>query len=720
MRAILQSLLILIAGLLATEFAVAEEPLQVEHPQFKIEVPDFVLTDVPVPMVRISAYDVHGDFDPTYDKQPYITGIRLAVIEKRVDGTFRKRDDAELPPFHSGVLELHTDLAKGRKVYITADQIVVDPDSRRSGSVDVYRTWGWLSLVPPLLAIGLAAWLRNVILALFAAVWSGAIILSRGDFFQGFLRTLDTHVIGEIVQIHDGRTDHKHLMIILFTMFLGAMSGVIARSGGTQAMVDRLSKFAGTRERGQLAAMFMGLFVFFDHFANKLLVGSTIRPLTDRLKVSREKLAFLVDSTSSSIAALAIVSTWVGIEIGFLDDVYRGLYGIRGIEVDTHATFLGTLAFRFYPLYLLVFAWLVAYSGNDFLSMRKAENRAQSSGDVFRPGALTGSFELDQLKPDEDRAPRLINAIVPIVVLMSLMVLGLWWTGTEGLVARNFQRTEAGMSPLPKEPWTIIAAADPLRVLFISSFLASVAAVIVAAFSRSASVRQSMDAWAAGAKSMFFAALLLVLAWSVATLCDAEHLNTVGFLIESAQGRLDATWIPSLAFLFAGAVAFATGSSWTTVGLLLPLFVPMTYFTLVGEKDVDPNHFLMLGTIGATMAGTIFGSHCSPLSESTIFAAAACGSDHLDHVVTQAPYAITVALVSLAFGYIPIGFGHSPLIVMPFGLIVMYLVVEFVGRSTSEATEAETTGSVSAAEAVSMIDGLDDAASPPAERRKSA
>jgi Na+/H+ antiporter NhaC len=719
MGAILHPLVIPLVSALIAQVSPALDDLQVERPQFQIEVPNFVLTNVPVPVVRLTAHDGHGAFDPTYNGQPYITGIRLSVLEKRVDGTFRRRDDAELPPFRNGVLELRTDLAQGRKVYIIDDEIVVDPEGRRRGSIEVYRTDGWLSLVPPLVAVALAAWSRNVIVALLAAVWSGAIILARGDFFQGFIHTLDTHILGEIAQIRDGKSHPEHLMIILFTMFLGAMAGVMVRSHGTTALVDKFSKFAGTREHSQVAAIVFGLVMFVDHFANKLLMGCVFRPVTDRLKVSREKLAFIVDSTSSSVAALAVVSTWVGLEVGCLDGVFHGLYGIRGIEVDSYVTFLGTLAFRFYPLYLLVFVWLIAYSGNDFLSMRKAELRAQTSGEVVRPGALTNAAEFVQLAAD-DAPPRLRNAIGPLVILMSLIALGLWWTGTEGLALRNVERIKHDLKPLPVALWTTLSCSEPVRVLFISSFLASLSAVVISVLSRSLTLRQSMEAWASGAKSMFFATLILVLAWSVATLCSTTHLNAVGYLVETAQGRLDATWIPSLAFLFAGAVAFATGSSWATLGLLMPLFVPMTYFTLVGERDVDPNHYLMLGTVGAILSGTIFGSHCSPLAETTAFAAAAAGADHLDHVVTQAPYAVVVGIVSLVFGYIPIGFGHSPFIVMPFGLVVMYLVVEFVGKPADDAAAATDAPEVSAAQAVAMIEDDDAAASVPMERKKSA
>ena len=193
--------------------------------------------------------------------------------------------DTALPPFQNGVLELETELRLGRKVYVTASEIVVDPESRRPGTLEVRRTQRWLSIVPPVLAVVLAVWIRNVLLALFAAIWSGAIILAKGDFFTGLVRTLDTYVVGEIVNADSGGA-HSHILIILFTTFLGAMIGVMANSGGTQAIVNSLSRFTKTREQGQVATWGMGFVIFFDDYANTLLVGGTMRPVTDRLRIS--------------------------------------------------------------------------------------------------------------------------------------------------------------------------------------------------------------------------------------------------------------------------------------------------------------------------------------------------------------------------------------------------------------------------------------------------
>ncbi|MCH8829060.1 MAG: Na+/H+ antiporter NhaC family protein [Planctomycetes bacterium] len=647
---------------------------------FRIETPPTVLTDVPVKFVKITALGPDDKIDKSYQGRPLIEGV---ILTKR-DANSGKEVDTALPAFRNGVLTLKTDISKGVKVYVSQPTIVVDPKTNQKTEKEVFRTQRWLSIVPPVIAVVLAIWVRNVLLALFAAVWSGAVILAQGNFFEGFVRTLDTYVVGEIVSANDG---YSHILILLFTMFLGAMIGVMARSGGTSAIVRSMARFSKTREQGQMLTWGMGFAIFFDDYANTLLVGGTMRPITDRLKISREKLAFIVDSTAAPIAGLAVISTWVGVEVGFIQDTYKELFRDTGVEWNAYSTFLTSLPYRFYSLHLVVFVLLIAYSGNDFGPMLRAEARALKYGQLTRPGATVDTDDHAETADEKTDRPLLRTAIVPLVVLISLIVVGLWWTGSAALAASNEELAAQGKAEIPATLWSILQHSSSNRVMFLSSFAASISAIAIAVFSRTMKIREAVDAWAAGAKTMFFALVILVLAWAIATQCNSDHLNTAGFLVELAGGRVSASWTPTLAFLLAAAVSFATGSSFTTMGLLMPLFITMTYYLLLGENVVDPNQPLMLATIGAVLAGSIFGDHCSPISDTTVLSSAACRSDHLDHVTTQLPYAVTVALVSLVFGYIPVGFGFSPLILLPVGLIALYCIVQFFGQPVAEYAE---------------------------------
>lgn len=682
--AAIHSYLIILTSLFGQTENISDVPLKKEPSRYAIEVPDVVVVGVPVSKVTIRALNVNGALDTEFSGHPQqIIGLGLWVDEV----------DTALPPFKDGILELKTDLARNQKVFVTADTIIVDPEIRGTGSQDVYRISRWLSLLPPIVAVLLAIWFRNIILAMLVSIWFGAVILAHGNLFLGFVHTLDTFVIHEIVE--PGSTDNSHMMIILFTMFLGAMVGVMSVGGGTAALVNRLSEYATKREHSQLMTWFLGLVVFFDDYANSLLVGSSMRPLTDRMKVSREKLAFLVDSTAAPVSGIAIISTWVGVEIGYIADSYASL----GMAEDYYTTFLYSLPYRFYPLQLLAFVWLVAYLGHDYGPMLKAEMRAIAFNQVVRPGRFN-IVEAESSAEKGELAHRqlLRNALIPLSILLGLAMIGLWWTGTIEIERLNLERFQQGELLLEKNFRTILEHASPNRVLLISSFLASIAAIASCSFSKALSLNECVEAWSVGAKSMFLAVLILVLAWSVATVCDENHLNTAGVLVEMLSGHLSPNWMPTITFLLAAAVSFATGSSWSTMGLIMPLSISVTYSLLVPLNEAGPNHHLMLGTIGGVLAGAIFGDHCSPISDTTVLSSAASGSDHLDHVLTQMPYALTVAVVSVVFGYIPVGFGIQPYILLPVGFVVLFLILQFYGKSAETEAAALLEAGVTAEE----------------------
>ncbi|WP_417380442.1 Na+/H+ antiporter NhaC family protein [Gimesia sp.] len=682
--AAIHSLLIILTSFLAQTDQITDVPLKKEPARYEVEAPKIAVIGIPVSQVTLRALRLDGTLDSEFSGHPkQIMGLELWIRDV----------DTALPPFEDGVLVLKTDLAQNQKVFITADTIVVDPDSRGSAVVEVYRISRWLSLLPPVIAVILAIWFRNIILALLVSIWVGAVILAHGNLFLGFVHTLDTFVIHEIVE--PGSSSYSHMMIILFTMFLGAMVGVMSAGGGTAALVNRLSRYATKREHSQLMTWFLGLIVFFDDYANSLLVGTSMRPFTDRMKVSREKLAFLVDSTAAPVSGIAIISTWVGVEIGYIADTYSSL----GISEDYYTTFLYSLPYRFYPLHLLAFVWLVAYLGNDYGPMLKAETRAIAFNQLVRPGRFNiVEAELGAENGDLARRQLLRNALIPLSVLLGLAMIGLWWTGTIEIDRLNLERLQQGKPLLEKSMSKILEHASPNRVLLISSFLASISAVASCSFSKSLSLNECVEAWSAGAKSMFLAILILVLAWSVATVCDENHLNTAGVLVELLSGSLSPNWMPTITFLLAAAVSFATGSSWSTMGLLMPLSISLTYSLLVPLNEADPNHHLMLGTIGGVLAGAIFGDHCSPISDTTVLSSAASGSDHLDHVLTQMPYALTVGTVSILFGYIPVGFGIQPYILLPVGLIVLFLILQFYGKSAEAEAQKLLDAGVSAEE----------------------
>ncbi len=514
---------------------------------------------------------------------------------------------------------------------------------------------GWTSLLPPLVAIILAILFRQVVLSLLAGVWLGAMFVFHADPFTGLLRTVDTYVIGSL-------SDSGHLTILVFSFLLGGMLGVIHRMGGTRGIVTVVSGWARSARSGQLSTWIMGLLVFFDDYANTLLVGTTMRPITDRLRISREKLAYIVDSTAAPVASLAVISTWIGVEVGLIHDAFVS----AGMERDAFAAFVTSLPYRFYPIFALAFGFFVALSGRDFGPMLRAERRARRQGKVLRDGARPlADFETGALEPPPDKPHRWINAAIPILVVVVGVILFIYTGGRRAAL-------EAGG---PMDLKTIVGGADSYAALLWASFLGSVTAIVLAAGQRILSLNEAVDAWFHGAKSIFLAAIILTLAWSIGMI--TTEMNTAGYLVHVLGDVLNPRFIPVLVFVASGATSFATGSSWSTMAILIPLVIPLAHRLAPGSE------LILAGTISSVLAGSVWGDHCSPISDTTVLSSMASSSDHVDHVNTQLPYALVVGAVGMAVGDIPTAFGVPYWVSWGLGLVVLWLLLRFVGRKSA-------------------------------------
>ncbi len=630
----------------------------------RITAPAHALNGVPIPSLKIEVLDSSGTPDNRTDGEVQIEGVRLV--------------GQSFPELENGILQLETNRSLGRQLLIADDVVRVTLQDGSTASVNVHRAPGWVSLLPAIVAIGFAVVLRETLISLFAGVWIGVLLLTTSDaswltrIAGSLVETVDTVVVEQLVPA-DG--DATHVQIILFTMFLGSVVSLMSASGGTHALVDRLTPVTRSRRGGQMTTCLLGLVVFFDDYANSLLLGSTMRPVTDRLRISREKLAFLVDATAAPVAGLALVSTWVGFEVGLIGDSLTRLAETNaGVTYsgDAYGTFLATLPYRFYPWLLLGFVLVVAWTGRDFGPMRMAEQHALKT-DRELNGSAKPQTIVESKHAITSRQGTVWNVIIPLGVLLAGIVIGFWVTG------------QAGAEVESSSVWQVVSNADTNRVLVISSFLASLSAGLMAVLTRCLSLRDAVAAWVEGAKSMLLAAAILVLAWAVAMVCDADHLNTAGYLVELTTGQLDVRWMPAVAFLLSGAVAFATGTSWATMGLLIPLIVNVTYGlmldtpSLLGDTGFE-RHPLMLASIGSVLAGSIFGDHCSPISDTTVLSSVAADCDHLSHVATQMPYALSVGMMAVLCGCVPIGFGLPWWLAMPLGLFSTMMLVRLVGR----------------------------------------
>ena len=497
---------------------------------------------------------------------------------------------------------------------------------------------GWISILPPLLAIAIALAFKRVVPALFFGVYVGAVLasgVSFGGAFQGLLDTMQVYVLSALA-------NESHAAIILFSLMIGGMVGIISKNGGTLGIVNRITVFARDSRRGQLATGFLGLGIFFDDYANTLVVGNTMRPVTDRLRISREKLAYIVDSTAAPVACLAFVTTWIGYEVGLIG---TAVANIEGLSMSPYSIFLSSIKFSFYPILALFFVFVVAYSRKDFGPMARAERRARETGQVLGPDAKVdeAASEGEELKPKDDTPHYAFNAILPVMALVITVLGTLYYTGGQSV---GF---DASLSD-------IIGDADSYKALMYGSLFGVLVAAGLSIGQRILTLEETVEAWYAGLKSMLFAMIILVLAWSLSEI--TEVLHTAEFLTSSLGDWLPAGVVPGVVFVLAAATAFATGSSWGTMGILMPLVVPLVWAVLAANGMDDPDHYhILYSAVSCVLAGSVWGDHCSPISDTTILSSMASGCDHIEHVRTQLPYAMSVGFVALFLGTIPAGFG---------------------------------------------------------------
>ncbi len=528
---------------------------------------------------------------------------------------------------------------------------------------------GWLAVLPALIAIAAALLLRQVIVALFVGVWLGSWIVT-GDllfgWFTGLFATVQVYVLGALA-------DSDHAAIIIFTLMIGGTVGLIQKNGGTAAIVDVATRWARSAGRGQMATAILGTAVFFDDYANTLIVGGTMRPITDRLRVSREKLAYIVDSTAAPVACLALTTTWIGYEVGLIGTAIDAL---PGYDEGAYSVFLNSIPYSFYPILALFFVYLVAGTRRDFGPMLAAERRARRTGQLYRPGsnAEAAEAEAELMTPPEDAPRRLVNAVLPIGVLVVGVIVGLVLTGRAAVAESGGEMTLTN----------VIGDANSYTAMMWASLASVLTAVALTVGQGILTLEQSIEAWYAGMRTMLLAVIILVLAWALAGVNEA--LGTADVLVTALSGTLSPGFVPSLVFLLAAATAFSTGSSWGTMGILMPLVIPLAWGVLAADglhTSGDYNH-IIYSTVSAVLAGAVWGDHCSPISDTTILSSLASSCDHIDHVRTQLPYALTTGAVALLLGTLPTGFDAPWWVMMPICALVLVAIVRFVGQPVDE------------------------------------
>lgn len=530
--------------------------------------------------------------------------------------------------------------------------------------------YGWLSLAPPVVAVLLAIVTRRILLSILVGLFAGALLTCSGNPIEALVATCETHLWPTFIQ-------ESKLRLFCFTMSMGATIGVIHAAGGMLGLVKLVTPLAKTPRRGQLTGWLLGLMVFFDDYANTLLLGGALRPIFDRLRISREKLAYLVDSTAAPVAGLALVSTWIAVEIAYVEEGLENLTVPAAEGVSAFGLFVACLPYRFYVIQALLFVPILAILGREFGPMLRAEQAARK----------TDLVEQKSADAEDLQATHWSNAVIPLAVTLAVVTSLLWITGVSNLGEKFdpnastliklrdiFGSASSGLSLMYGGVSGLVTAllivklrnlltpSDTTRAIMrgVMAVLPAVAILWFAgAMSRmtgNKSVEGQPTAIVEGVSSYEF---------SSHRLYTGEYLSAV---VLGGGGAEPSRWflamLPTGVFLLSAVVAFCTGTSFGTMGLIVPMVVPLA-FQAIGAEATAGTSPLLLASLGSVLAGAIFGDHCSPISDTTILSSQASECDHMAHVRTQLPYAMVVATIAVVLGTIPIGLGVNVWLLLP-------------------------------------------------------
>lgn len=573
--------------------------------------------------------------------------------------------------------------------------------ARNDGTPRLGRIPMWLTVVPPLIAILLALIFKEVIVSLFVGVWVGAFI-AGGMRIESLYYTLLS--LFDVVEryVIQALADSGHLAIIVFSSLIGGMVAIISRNGGMAGVVLAFSRYARSPRSAQFITWLLGVAIFFDDYANTLIVGNTMRSVTDKFRVSREKLAYIVDSTAAPVAAVAFITTWIGAELGYIDDGLLQITEKTGTDLGLtpYGVFISSLKYSFYPVMTLAFILMLVYTRRDFGGMYAAEKRARETGELFTKRSAAAEEDMENLDPIDGAPLKWYNAVIPVALVILVTLYGLIDTG---LASTYGELLDAGLAPASQSwgaVWGSIGAlpdmgdsflmkvgklignSDSYVALLWASLSGVIAAILLTVGGRIMGLADAISTMITGFKAMLPAILILTMAWSLAA--TTEELHTATFLTSALQDSINPFVMPVIIFILAAVISFSTGSSWSTMAILYPIAIPTTWAICAAQGvETEVAMELLFNVISTTLAASVLGDHCSPISDTTILSSLASDCNHIDHVRTQLPYALTVGAVALVTGglstFLGGGWGIC-LLLLVIGLAVLFGVVRTFGK----------------------------------------
>lgn len=485
-----------------------------------------------------------------------------------------------------------------------------------------------LSIVPIVLTIGLAVWTKNVILSLFTGLFCSVLIICGGNPVSALTTTIGEYIIPRLL-------DSYNAGIIVLLAFIGGFVTLLEKSGGAEAFARKVANFIDTRCKTQLAAWIGGILVFFSELGTPMIVGPIFAPIFKKMRISKEKLAWIIDSTASPVCVLIPFIGWGVTSMGLIQAEFDNL-GITAITDWT--AFCKAIPYQFYPILCLFLVPLVALTGREFSAMAKAEENA-------RKGIFSSL-------PNEEAPKKNMltnNNVSPLVVIVPLVVLFITLFGI--LAPKGF--------PVKQVP------GGEFRVALISGYLlAAITMILLMKRYKVMSIKEGVSTYIKGCGKLFDCMVMLILAWGLSAAGDV--LGTSEFIVSVAQGTVPYWMVPSIVFVIGAVMSFATGTSWGTFAIVMPIAIPMAY-------HLDANLFV---TIGAVLSGGLFGDHCSPVSDTTILSASGANCELMNHTWTQIPYSLICAVVSF-FGFMVASIAESVIITVlcVVAMAIVYLVI---------------------------------------------
>lgn len=509
---------------------------------------------------------------------------------------------------------------------------------------------GILSLVPPLLALIMVIVTRKVLLSLGIGIIVGALMVNQTS--ETMINDSISQILTLVVEIFyvDGGVNTWELFILLFLLLLGIIATMVTITGGSLAFGEWALSKVKTRIGAQFVSTFLGLIIFIDDYFNSLTVGNISRPFTDRHKVSRAKLAYIVDSTSAPICVISPVSSWGA----YIITIIAGIFVTHGVtQYGPLQAFIYMIPMNFYAIFAVLLVFAVAYFKLDIGPMRTHELRAINTGVLLDPSKEEAPGDSSNLTPLAEG--KMKDLIYPIVVLFGATILFMLITGAQG--------TEGNVTIL-----SIFENTDVARSLLYGGIISSLVALVIAIM-RKIRTKDIAKGVIVGIKSMLPAVYILIFAWVIIGII--ADLGTGAYLASLVDEHIHLGFLPVLLFLLACIMSLSTGTSWGTFGIMLPI---------AAEIATTTNVELLLPVMAAVLAGAIFGDHCSPISDTTILSSAGTGSHVIDHVITQLPYTIIVAFIA-TIGYLVLGFTQSVLLALLAAatlFVVIIIIIKFL------------------------------------------